>query len=147
MRLSADTLATFIGVALLAAAGCRADDESVELGEGGAPQVDTEYETFDERPCPEENDLSFEGFGGPFLISWCNGCHASGLPEAERQGAPVGIDFDDIELIRAQAERIWARSGDHNLTMPPVGGPEDDERTMLGEWLACGAPTLADLHD
>jgi hypothetical protein len=47
-------------------------------------------------------------------------------------------------MIRAQAARIWARSGDHNMTMPPVGGPEDEDRSMLGEWLACGAPSLYD---
>jgi len=38
----------------------------------------------------------------------------------------------------------WFRAGDHNQTMPPVGGPDDDERGDLGEWLACGAPSLAD---
>jgi hypothetical protein len=38
------------------------------------------------------------------------------------------------------------RAADHNVTMPPVGGPEADERSALGEWLACGAPSLASLH-
>jgi hypothetical protein len=125
--------------------GCEAESDTSETGEGaGTPDVDTQFETFDERPCPEDSELTFESFGGPFLITWCNGCHASGMPEAERQGAPLGIDFDDIGQIRAQAERIWARSGDHNVTMPPAGGPEDDERALLGEWLACGAPSLMD---
>lgn len=146
MRFSAELRAAVLVLAA-AAAACGSDDESTDLGEGGAPPVDTEYETFDERPCPDDSYLSFESFGGPFLITWCNGCHAVGLPEAERQGAPLGVDFDDIGLIRAQAERIWARSGDHNLTMPPVAGPEDDERAMLGEWLACGAPTAADMEE
>ncbi len=125
--------------------GCEGESDTSETSEGGSDtSVDTQYETFDERPCPEDSELTFESFGGPFLISWCNGCHASGMPEAERQGAPLGIDFDDIDRIRAQAERIWARSGDHNFTMPPAGGPEDDERALLGEWLACGAPSLSD---
>lgn len=145
MRSSADLAMAFLSGAL-ALTACDAADESEDLGGGGAPPADTEYETFEERPCPEDSYLSFESFGGPFLITWCNGCHAAGLPEAERQGAPLGVDFDDITLIRAQAARIWARSGDHNLTMPPVAGPDDDDRVMLGEWLACGAPTSADLE-
>ncbi len=129
----------------VAATACVAEDESEPDGEGGAPAEQTPYTSFDERPCPDESYLTFESFGGPFLISWCSGCHAAGLPEEERQGAPLGIDFDDIEQVRARAERIWARSGDHNVTMPPVGGPEMEERALLAEWLACGAPTLAEM--
>ncbi len=130
----------------VAATACVAEDESEPDGEGGAQAEQTTFTSFDERPCPDETFLTFESFGGPFLISWCSGCHAAGLPEEERQGAPLGVDFDDIEQVRAQAERIWARSGDHNVTMPPVGGPEEDERVLLGEWLACGAPALADVE-
>jgi hypothetical protein len=37
------------------------------------------------------------------------------------------------------------RAADQNATMPPAGAPGEDERTLLGEWLACGAPTQADL--
>jgi uncharacterized membrane protein len=96
-----------------------------------------------ERACPEDSYLTWEDFGGPFMYTWCNGCHAAALPDGERQAAPLGVDFDNIDLVRHWGERIWARSADHNLTMPPIGGPDDVEREMLGEWLACGSPTLA----
>jgi hypothetical protein len=152
MRSSVERLlsAALAAAALLAFGGCgeeSADGETDESADDATPDVDAEYASLDERPCPDDSYLSFESFGGPFLISWCGGCHTSGVPEAERQGAPLGVDFDDIDAVRTWSARIWARSGDHNVTMPPVGGPEAEDRAMLGEWLACGAPALADMED
>ena len=105
------------------------------------------WDALDERPCPSDSFLTYENLGGPFINSNCTGCHHSELGTGERQGAPLSIDFETIALIRAQAERIWARSGDQNSTMPPSGPADAGERTLLGEWLACGAPTAADLAD
>ena len=140
-RASTPFLALLAIATLCGTAACADLDDS---GEGGAGPEEP-YASLAERPCPEDSVLTYENFGGPFMLGWCNGCHTSGLPEADRQGAPLGSDFDDITLIRAHKDRIWARSGDHNLTMPPAAGPEDEERAMLGEWLACGAKTQAEL--
>jgi uncharacterized membrane protein len=62
-----------------------------------------------------------------------------------RQNATVGVDFDNLDMIKAHAARIWIRAGDGNDTMPPAGDPDEVERELLGEWLACGAPTDAEL--
>lgn len=97
-----------------------------------------------ERPCPDGSGLRWESFGGPFFFSWCTGCHSIDLAEGLRQGAPLGVDFDDLERIRKHADAIWARAADHNATMPPVGSPSQSERAQLGEWLACGAPADAE---
>lgn len=129
-------LVTFLALGLLV--GCESDTSS----DPPAPIAIEDAETLDERPCPEESFLTYESFGGPFIVTWCSGCHAAGLPEGERQGAPLSSNFDSLEDIRAWAPRIWARTGDHNATMPPIGVPDDDERKALGEWLACGAPSL-----
>jgi uncharacterized membrane protein len=123
-------------VAAIAAAGCGGGDD------GEAP---TSWDSLSDRPCPEDSFLTYESFGRGFMQNWCTGCHGAGLPEGMRQGAPVGIDFDTIEAVRAWDDRIWARAGDQNDTMPPVGGPPDEERALLGEWLACGAPTLGEM--
>ncbi len=123
----------------LTLAACTAD----MAPEAEEPDPDLVGETFDERICPEDSYLTWEDFGGPFMYSWCNGCHAAALPQGERQKAPLGVDFDTVQDVRLWADRIWARAGDHNATMPPVGGPDEPERVMLGEWLACGSPTLA----
>lgn len=110
------------------------DGDESETGDGGP------WSSLDERPCPEDSSLTYANFGRPYMLDHCTGCHASALPEGERQGAPLAVDFDSLEDVRAQAERIWARAGDQNASMPPVGPPGDDERALLGEWLACGAP-------
>lgn len=112
-------------------AGCIAEE---------AEPDDGPWKSLKERPCPEDSFLTWDNFGSPFMDTWCNGCHGAGLPDGMRQGAPIGIDFDTLEDVRAQDDRIWARAGDQNDTMPPIGGPHEEERAMLGEWLACGAP-------
>ncbi len=126
-----------------------ADGTADETGtEGGSDETGEDmgpWNSFDERPCPDDSFLTYENFGGPFMLSYCTGCHQSMLPADMRQGAPVEVNFDDIDDVRNQAERIWARGGDQNLSMPPVGPPDDEERALLGEWLACGSPTDADL--
>lgn len=103
------------------------------------------WQSLDERPCPPDSILSAENFGGPFMLTYCNGCHSKNLGEGERADAPIATNFDTLGDVRAHAPRIWARAGDHNATMPPYGAPPADERARLGEWLACGALAAAEL--
>lgn len=88
----------------------------------------------------EDSVLTYQNFGEPFLLDWCRGCHASGLPEDMRQGAPVGVDFDDLDLVRTHAERILTRTTGAMPTMPPNTGPSSEERALLAEWIACDLP-------
>ncbi len=101
------------------------------------------WESFDERPCPQDSAVDAQNFGIPFLLTHCNGCHGGAVTGEERQGAPPEVTFDTMDQVRMQLDRIWVRSADGNDTMPPAGGPTDEERRMLGEWLACGAPFVA----
>ena len=103
------------------------------------------WASLDDRPCPEDNLLTTENFGGPFILTYCTGCHHSSLGADERAGAPEGMNFDTLAEVRAHAPRIWARAADDNASMPPIGAPAADERARLGEWLACGAPSAAGL--
>ncbi|PCC74523.1 hypothetical protein SAMN02745121_06781 [Nannocystis exedens] len=126
------------------------DDATGSTGTGDltgttADSTGADYPSLDERPCPEDSILTAENFGAPFMLTHCTGCHHVALKEGERAGAPLGVDFESLIKVRAQAERIWARAADQNATMPPVGPPAAEERARLGEWLACGAPTAADL--
>jgi len=124
-------------------------DASSTTGTTGAPTTGTtgaaDYPGLDERPCPEDSILTAENFGAPFMLTHCTGCHHAALKEGERAGAPLDVDFESLDKVRAQAARIWARAADQNASMPPVGPPPEAERAQLGEWLACGAPTAADL--
>ena len=111
-------------------------------GGGGLARLDEHVvpTSLGERSCPPDSELTWENVGAPFILAYCTGCHASSLEGEWRREAPVGIDFDDLGAVRVFADRIWARAGDHNDTMPPIGGPPVEERRLLGEWLACGAP-------
>ena len=130
-------------------AGASSDDTDTTSDGGSSDDAGTtgeaSYPSFDERPCPPDSALTWENFGGGYVLSYCTTCHHSALPADMRQLAPIAINFETVEFVRAQAERIWARAADQNQTMPPVGAPADDQRALLGEWLACGAPTNADL--
>jgi hypothetical protein len=84
--------------------------------------------------CPEEQTLTWDGFGQGFMEQYCLGCHEASRVGGARHDAPVGMDFDTVELVRAHAARIDVRAG---------FGPQSEN---LAEWLACGAPeTQCDL--
>jgi hypothetical protein len=123
-------------------AGTTGESTGDESGDESGGTVDEgPWSSFDERPCPPDSFLSYENFGGPFLLTYCTGCHHSGVPADLRQGAPLDVNFDTLEDVRGRAATIWLRAADQNATMPPVGPAGEAERALLGEWLACGAPT------
>ncbi len=111
-------------VALLLAAACTDPDAAT------TPEPDPET-------CAQST-LTYQNFAAPFVITWCRGCHGSGLPVNMRQNAPIGVDFDTAAEVRAAQNRILLRATGESPTMPPVGGPSAEERALLAEWLACG---------
>ena len=48
-------------------------------------------------PPEPDCDVSWEGFTEPLIKTWCEPCHSSTVPEDERRGAPLGVDFDTWE--------------------------------------------------
>ena len=94
----------------------------------GAPTVDTGP------PCEPTLAVTWDNFGHSFVLTHCQGCHASAA--TDRFGAPESVSFDDEAETLAQAQAIW----DAVLTrgsMPPAGGLTDDERTLVEQWLLC----------
>ncbi|MCA9714085.1 MAG: hypothetical protein KC468_05300 [Myxococcales bacterium] len=122
-------------------AGTGGASDSADTGETGAPGP---WSSLDERPCPPDSPLDAANFGVPFFLTHCTGCHSSTIATEDRQGAPANVNFDNVDEIVAQADRVWARSADQNETMPPINSVSAAERAMLGEWLACGAPLKAE---
>jgi uncharacterized membrane protein len=112
----------------LVCAGCSGEAE----GPGGEPPPDP-----DSQRC-QESTLTYQNFAAPFVITWCRGCHGEAQPVAMRQDAPVGVNFDTAEQVRGSSVRILARATGPEASMPPVGGPSDEERALLAEWIACG---------
>lgn len=115
--------------ALVLAAACGTDQRPVDDDETQPPITPD--------VC-EESFLSYDNAGAPFMINWCRGCHSSAVPRAMRQKAPMMVNFDTEEDIVRWAERIEARATSASPTMPPAGGPTDEERAMLREWIECG---------
>jgi uncharacterized membrane protein len=98
-----------------------------------------------EAPCPPSSTLTYASFGQPFMASYCTRCHSSALTGDARMGASAYHDYDSLDGIRAVAVHIDQTAGAGpaatNDTMPPSGAaPTLEERQMLAEWIACGAP-------
>lgn len=119
---------------------CAPDKE----GDTSAPldTADTAAATsvIDGRVCPPGSPLTWQSFGQGFLLDHCVGCHSSQLAEGQRAQATLGVDFDTQPGAQQWLQRIYARSADANDTMPPAGGVTEQQRQLLGDWLACGAP-------
>jgi len=94
--------------------------------------------------CPPDSVADWDTVGQPLLSTWCTPCHTSHLIEGERQGAPVGLDFDTYEASALQVEGILSASV-NSTRMPPAGGMSDEDREALGEWIACGAPGVPEV--
>ncbi len=83
-----------------------------------------------------ESPLTYQTFGDPYIANWCRGCHSEDLLPTMRQDAPLGVNLDTLDEVRHRRTQIL-EMGDR---MPPNGGPSDEERALLREWLTCGAP-------
>ena len=88
--------------------------------------------------CDRDPPLSYENFGKGLMERHCTGCHSSLLPEGRRNEAPLGVDLDTWEGVVKWGTRIEVRSTGDSPDMPPGGGPTEEERQKLLEWLQCG---------
>ena len=105
----------------------------------GAGCVSDMTEQLEDEPCPPDSELTYGNFGGAFVDANCQRCHASA--SEDRNGAPSSFTLDTADDVRDHRERIFARAAGSNTSMPPgPDDPSDEEREMLAEWLACGAP-------
>ena len=142
---------TWMHVAIVALLGACNDegDETDHHGNGDESSADHHgndgAESSTGAVCPEGSTLTYESFGKSFMEKYCVTCHSTALEgAAARKGAPEGHDFDLLEGILPAAEHIdqYAAIGPNasNQKMPPTDPkPTDEERTQLGQWLACEA--------
>jgi uncharacterized membrane protein len=122
--------------ALLLVAACGTDSvqrDGDDEGSGSNEMVEVDPDV-----C-ETSYLDYDNFGAPFVINWCRGCHSSAVPAGMRQKAPADANFDNLEQVRMWGDRIALRAAGTVPNMPPAGGPSEEERLLLAEWLACGA--------
>jgi hypothetical protein len=99
--------------------------------------------------------MTYDNFGAPFMANWCQGCHSATLPDDMRQGSPTDVNFDTQAEVKQWAVQIGVCANSDGSQgsamgcppanpptgqppMPPSGGPPEDDRETLTEWLACG---------
>ena len=124
------TLMTGTLVLCVGMCACNSDPAG---GGGGAGNDNTTA------PC---TDLTYANFAADFMATNCTSCHSSELTGADRQEAPDGINFDTLEGVMAQLERIRVRAVEDG-TMPPSTAeviPTAEELDQLAEWIDCDAP-------
>lgn len=86
--------------------------------------------------CDRSPPLTYESFGQAFMIQNCTPCHHVLLPEADRNGAPVGVDFETYGKVLSWSDRIHERTV-VTETMPPGGGLSAEDLSKFEEWLGC----------
>jgi uncharacterized membrane protein len=86
--------------------------------------------------CDRDPPLDWDNWGEAFVSDFCLGCHSSLYAGVDRQDAPRGIDFNTYGDVLHWGDRIQARAVDA-MDMPPAGGPSEEERRLLEEWLVC----------
>lgn len=77
---------------------------------------------------------TWEGWTHGFFRTWCTSCH--GTFAVERNGAPIGVDFDSEAGALRWRERIRERVLVDG-TMPIGGGVYAEDLALLEAWLDC----------
>ncbi len=88
----------------------------------------------------EDSAISWQTFADGYVRNWCRGCHSAELAGDGRHGAPVGVNFNERGDMTKHYEHIKARATGDAPTMPPAGGPSEEERALFAAWLECGTP-------
>lgn len=79
--------------------------------------------------CPTDSTLTYANFGSTFLTDNCLECHdGKEKPNLSTQAA-----------VQSNASMMLEEAVYTNA-MPDGSAMTNDERELLGEWLACGAP-------
>jgi uncharacterized membrane protein len=78
--------------------------------------------------CSTESTLTYENFGKDLIDTNCLECHDTRSPRLET-----------LAQIRTQADEILDTAV-YTDAMPEENGMPLQQRELLGEWLACGAP-------
>lgn len=78
--------------------------------------------------CPPDSTLTYENFGQPLFENRCLSCHDRKRPILET-----------VDQILANRDSILQEAV-ATTSMPQNEDMPLEERELLGEWLACGAP-------
>ena len=93
-------------------------------------------QTFESVLDPSEDQITYTSEIQALLETHCLLCHTTSNQGAERNGAPINVNFDtygDIVIWMSEAS-LRIQSG----TMPPTGGIPQDDRMLFQRWIDDG---------
>jgi len=108
-------------------------------GAEDAPLAADDAALEDPGDCERDPPVSWDNYAHGFVTRYCTSCHSSQLAGADRSGAPAGLDLDSEAAVRAYGGAIRANTLGDDPSMPPGGGPDAAELSLLDEWLTCSA--------
>lgn len=74
------------------------------------------------------------------LTRECVSCHSVELPEGERAGAPVGVDWDTPADLTAWNDDAYIWSRIQSGEMPIAAPLSAEDAYVFWEWFSCGSP-------
>lgn len=84
--------------------------------------------------CASEPQLTWDGWGQGFFLTYCGACHAASTED--RHGAPPGQVFDTWAEVLEREDAI-RRTVLEDGTMPLGGGVYEDDLYLLEVLLTC----------
>ncbi len=92
----------------------------------------------EEIPAVDCATVAVPVFSDVAAFASCNGCHSSAVTGADRQGAPVNIDFDTYDSAVANIDKAMEEVAEG--AMPPNGALATADADALYAWGQCGKP-------
>jgi hypothetical protein len=128
---------------VLAFAACGDDDgDDGDAGGDGPPLVNGCPSLTEPQANPGDpiDGDTYTTFAAPLFGNFCTRCHASTRTGDDRNGAPVGYDWDVEASVRAELPRI--RNAVGVLNFMPINPPllTCEQRQRLVRWIDAGAP-------
>lgn len=127
-------------VAALLVAACGDDDGNpVDAGDqliNGCPSLTSPQAN----PGDPIDGDTFATFAGPLLDTYCTRCHSTARTGADRNGAPIGYNWDDEASVRMHLPEMRNAVGVVNFMPPNDPRPTCAERQRLVRWIDASAP-------
>ena len=123
----------WIVIGALALAACGGDDDD---GGGACEPFDAEQA---EPGDPIDGD-TFTTFASGFFATYCVRCHSTGRSGSDRNGAPLGYNWDNEASARAHLDEIRSVVGVSFFMPLDDPKPTCAERQRLVRWIDAAAP-------
>ena len=127
------TMSLMLSVSLLG--GCGEKDDPVQDKDSGTQDDGSNQ---DGNSGADEDSVTYTSHIKTILNANCTRCHLAELQGADRNGAPVGIDFDNYGDASTNSTRANARI--QAGSMPPGGGLDQSDRDKFQAWINQGVP-------